>query len=230
MAIAFDAASSGIKNNSASTSLTVAHTCSGENRILFVALTTCLNADPCTGITYNGTAMTRIDYIAPYSNGNTELWYLINPDSGTHDIVASYSSRNYVWFTAASYTGALQSGVPDASAKASSPSSYTITGTVTTVADNCWVVMSAFGNSAGHTAGSGTTIRATNPTDGRQSIADSDSAKTPAGEVTLTVNCTGDCVGSVTASLAPSASVDPVVSRTPRGPSGGIIVGSPSII
>jgi len=71
------------------TSLTWSHTVSGSDRVLFVG---CANraAQP-TGVTYNGDAMTSVftdDRVGTYFVSG---WVLINPDTGTHDIVVSYS-------------------------------------------------------------------------------------------------------------------------------------------
>ena len=214
MAIVFDAASSNSIINSSSTSITTAHTCTGSNLILFVSIATfdVATGTPVSGITYAGVAMTKIAEVTPQVDDvKTSLWYLIAPATGANNIVASFSAQTYIWTAAASYTGALQSGVPDASSSGVGTGT-SISGTVTTIADNCWTVMDAYALEAGHTNGAGTTIRATSPTNGRVSIADSNAAKTPAGSVTLAVNCTSGALGHVIASFAPA-----LASATHRG-------------
>jgi hypothetical protein len=214
--IAFDAGSSGYDHTNG-TSLTVSHTISGSNRILFVSVT--MNqatpgqaADLVTGVTFNGVALTQLGKVATHSccanSIETYLYYLIAPDTGTHDIVVSYSSvgNQYVFVADSSYTGASQTGVPDASAE-SAPNifpSTSATGTVTTVADDDWVVMGSYSGDGNTSAGSGTTVRATSPTLDRQVLSDNGGPVDPAGSVTLTVNGNSDRVGSVTAAFAPA--------------------------
>ena len=109
MAIAFDASSAG--TSVTSTTQTLAHTCSGVNRILFVN-TGITSADTIPGITYNGVALTKI---ASVINGRYfSLWYLIAPATGANNIVVTSSVSDILRSCAVSYTGAKQSGVPDA--------------------------------------------------------------------------------------------------------------------
>ena len=79
-----------------------------------------------------------------------------------------------------------------------------ISGTVTTLADNDWVVMGSYSGNGNTSAGTGTTIRATSPTQDRQVISDNGGPKHPAGNVTLTINNDSDRVGSITAAIAPA--------------------------
>jgi hypothetical protein len=208
-----DATSSGY-TASPGTSFTVAHTTSGTNRILWVSVTTGNGGgagDVVSGVTYNGTSMTQTGKVATYSgnpNGlETYLYCLVAPATGTHNVVVSYPSLSGTVFVAnASYTGASQTCTPDASAESASNiyPATSITGTVTTVADNDWVVMSSYSGDGNTSAGSGTTIRTTSPTLDRQVLSDNGGPKHPAGSVTLTVNNNSDRVGSVTAAFAPA--------------------------
>src|SRR6266852_9546104 len=111
--IAFDNASSGHVNPG--TTLTYSHAVSatGTNRILFVNVKT---ADTSvSSVTYNGVALTSIasDH-GTYSNYYDFLYYMVAPATGTHDVVITLPSSDYFQSTAASYTGASQTGVPDA--------------------------------------------------------------------------------------------------------------------
>ncbi len=208
MAIAFDAASTGEKTTS-STSITVSHTCTGNNLILFVGVGTFDSSagQKVSGVTYNGVAMTQIGTRRVAGSLDNTLWYLINPATGTHDIVASYASQNECYLVAASYTGAKQTGQPDATAGNAGQSSTAITAVVTTVADNCWVVMSATCNSLGLAAGASTTMRVSATPNDAIGFFDNNAAKTPAGAVTLTA--TGNTTSNTTssgASFAPAVS------------------------
>lgn len=90
-------------------SLTRSFTCTGTNLLLLVAFTKRTN-DDITGVTYNGVAMTQI--IKRDHADSTEFLYiygLLNPATGTHDIVASASAASVMYLGAVSYTGVLQS-------------------------------------------------------------------------------------------------------------------------
>ena len=205
MAILFDASTNG--GNATGTSLTFSHTTGGGvNRILFVAVTHAAGAaqDRVTGITYAGIAMTRIDLQSPGS-GTNYLYYLIAPATGANNVVVSLSESLLVHGVAASYTGAKQSGVPDASGTSAVDPATSDELTINTVADNCWVV-----STAGRKSGSGATMSAgTGVTNSRQvnaAVAIGDSGpKTPAGSVSHTWNIDASTgIGIVMASFAPA--------------------------
>lgn len=207
MAIAFDFGSTG---TASATSVTVAHTVSGSDRILLTGVTTgdgsSQGDDVVTGVTYNGVSMTRINTVV--NTGNTSrsyLYYLLAPATGTNNVVASLSTSRRVRASSASYTG-VGNGQPDASNTATDSSNpYSIS--VTTVADNCWVV-GFDGNGAGEaiTAGTSTTARGGSGTTGM--IGDNNAAKTPAGSVTLNFASTDGFPNAlVAASISPGTQV-----------------------
>jgi hypothetical protein len=214
MAITVDSTSEGYHKSTGSGTVTASHTCSGSNRILWVATLGFNNPiSTCTGVTYNGAALTQIGTgtIATYQK--TQLWYLIAPDTGTHDIVASFNQSNVTVnaFAAVSYNGALQSGVPDASNTNNSASASSLTASVTTVANNCWTVMAACAGGLTHN-GTGTTLRkiSTAPSAPLIAIMDSNGAKTPAGSVSLVTDTNGQGnteITEVIASFAPTSSI-----------------------
>lgn len=114
MAIAKDTTSSaGLWNNTES-SVTWSHTCNGTERLLAVWVNS--YAGKTTGVTYNGTAMT---HIATQTYSGTPQRYvscyvLINPSSGSNNIVWSLSGTDYCKAAAVSFTGAKQTGQPQA--------------------------------------------------------------------------------------------------------------------
>lgn len=180
MAIAFDAATTPV-NNSNSTSLTFSHTCTGSNRALFVA-TGLHTSDVVTGVTYGGVAMTLMGKV---TNGRWVYIYgLLNPASGANDVVVTCSSAaDFLGATAMSYTGVLQSGLPDA-VNTFTGNSTTITTSLTSVADNCWfLVAGRMGPNA--TASTNTTYRG-NMNDTWEVVGDSNGPKTPAGSFSMT--------------------------------------------
>jgi len=82
-----------------------------------------------TGITYNGVALTKIDAQDAGVYCRSELWYLIAPAAGTHDIVVTLADvTGYIVGGATSWTGADQSSPLGTAAKA--------TGTTTPVTVN----------------------------------------------------------------------------------------------
>ena len=190
MAIAVDAITDGGGTDGGS-SHTYQHTCTGDDRILFVAGNThnAGGSDDITGITYNSVAMTRIDVQLPSIYTWVQyLYYLIAPATGENDVVLSRSTGNgNCYGSSISYTGALQSGVPDAEKKgvgAGSP----VTTALTSVADNCWHLIVASNVDKSFTASTNTTERIS---DKINSIFDSNGPKTPAGSLSQSIAYAG---------------------------------------
>jgi len=60
------------------------HTCSGTNRLLIVSISTDMAmGGNINSVTYNGTSLTKKEYIANGAICSAELWYLANPPSGS---------------------------------------------------------------------------------------------------------------------------------------------------
>lgn len=140
MAIAYDATSKGAA--ATPLTLTVSHTCTGSNLLLTASVLWFDSAaKTLSGVTYNGVAMTLGTSNAS-GNYKHSMWYLINPATGTHDIVATWSGaiNDNATLIGASYTGAKQSSQPDATATDSSASGTILTTNITTVADSCMLV------------------------------------------------------------------------------------------
>jgi len=186
--IAFDAASQGSFNVDPylGTTLTISHTCSGDNRMLLVNLSSYAanSTSLCTGITYDGVSLTKL--IQGTYNPDlalVEMWGLVAPNTGTHNIVISFSQSTYARAVCASYTGVKQTGFPDNSVEEMTASAASSKSTnITTVADNCWIACGALGqatqaNSTGASRGLEQTYAF---------LFDSNAAKTPAGVYTST--------------------------------------------
>jgi hypothetical protein len=89
MAVAFDSGSS----TGSAGGVTLAHTCTGSNLILLLFIidwtgsdNNILTANP----QYNGVAMTLYTTHA-FNTARIEMWYLVNPATGTHNITYSNS-------------------------------------------------------------------------------------------------------------------------------------------
>jgi hypothetical protein len=101
MPIAFDASSNattGFGDN-----LTWSHTCTGADRALFVAVAVA-GSPTISGVTYNGIAMTAVET----GDAEVRLFGLLNPATGSNNIVASFSGLDAAAAVAASYTGVDQ--------------------------------------------------------------------------------------------------------------------------
>jgi hypothetical protein len=206
MNISFDAVSNFIGAPGGS-SKTLAHTCSGLYRVLFVGVNSYnggSTADTLQGVTYNGTAMTFIDKVSQGGPAEIYLYYLINPDTGTNNIVATTTgTMTELDVMGASYNLTRQTGVPDGSntgATGASPRTISIT----TTADNCWLV-GVFASDQGSTVSAGTgTTRRSNTGGNLFMIADSNGAKTPPGSFSIQGTVPGGNIAGVAASFAPA--------------------------
>ena len=214
MAIAFDAKSA-LGAFSASSPVTWSHTCTGSDRILFV-IAYATGGDNFTSGTYNSVALTEIAKVDRGDGRYINLLYLINPASGSNTVSLSYGGAGLYHGIASSYTGAKQSGVPDASVT-NTAADTSVTGTVTTVADNTWLV-GCYSSSTGGTisAGANTLLRQGATNSGPDTyLIDSNSLQTPAGSKSMTCNVTspGLDLGIVVASFAPAVAA---VTFTPK--------------
>jgi len=132
MALAHDADSS--SSGITVASLAWSHICTGADLILVVGVDTFAivgqyGIQAVTGITYNGVSLTKIDAQDAGVYCRSELWYLIAPAAGTHDIIVTLAGTTaYIVGGATSWTGADQSAPLGTAAKA--------TGTTTPVTVN----------------------------------------------------------------------------------------------
>ena len=203
MAIAFDATSDGGQGNPVA-SLTFSHTCTGSNRFLVVAVMGSTVADRITGVTYAGTAMTRLDVFQILSGDRyVYLYYLVNPASGANNIVISSSPDDFIAGCGASYNGVKQTGQPDAS-QTTTAYNLTINNTLTTIANNCWHLGGGY-SANGVNAGAGTTRRIMVSGGAQMALFDNDGAITPAGSHTIQMTNNNDTylAGIIGLSIAP---------------------------
>ena len=216
MAIALDTSVG--PQNTTGTSITWSHTCTGSNLILFVGVQGDNVSNLVTGATYNSVPLTLVDKVQGTGDRWVYLFYLINPSTGANNVVVSASGSTALRTTSVSYTGAKQSGQPDAFSTKTETLSVSVTGTVTTVENNCWTVMVARNPTAGCVAGAGATIRGTSAF---SNVFDSNGAITPAGSTSLQVTNGG----SATIWEAVIASFAPAVTATPTAGSNFMMMG-----
>jgi uncharacterized repeat protein (TIGR01451 family) len=109
--IAFDAASNSNTGTGTVASLTWAHTVGslGVNRILIVGVSI-RNASSQTvsSVTYNGTNLTLIGQSTNSTNARVEIWRLIAPATGAHNVVVTLSAAARFVGGATSFTGVSQ--------------------------------------------------------------------------------------------------------------------------
>ena len=201
-AIAFDAASNGQTNGFAEGgtggNLSWSHTVTGSNPILIASIHSNGaggHTTEYTGASYNSVAMTLAggSKILTHASTNSygSLWYLTGPATGSNTLATTGSPDLWEFNgCSVSYSGAAQSSQPDNIATAGQTGNNSPkTMSLTTVADNCWLVMSVNNNFDGQmTASTGATKRAetANPYY-EAALFDSNSAKTPAGSYSMTV-------------------------------------------
>lgn len=206
MAIALDsAAHSGFLNT---TSNTLAKSNSGSDRILNVYVYA--GSDVVTGVTYNGVSMTfvsKVNSLGAAAGQRLYHYILIAPATGSNNIVVSSSANLGGYISGVSYTGAKQTGQPDASNTQAVSSNTTLTTSVTTIADNCWLVGYSYHNGT-VVAGANTTLRG-GSVNVLQTM-DSGGDKTPAGSHGLTTTRSpADFISHVMASISPAVTVSP---------------------
>ena len=174
MSVAFDAISS-TSGYSQSTGFTLSHTTAGSNRAL-VAVLQLGGSNPATqytsvAITYNGVSMTgnaSADIIL--TNRRTIVFALLNPASGANNLSVTWGGGGTeVRLFALSYTGVHQTtGLDSWAENSASGAGTTLTVSVTTAAENCWLVGGIFvreGGSGNITISSGT-VRSQDQTSG----------------------------------------------------------------
>lgn len=73
-------------------SYTLAHTVgTGDNRVL-VVFVEIDDSRTISGITYNGSAMTKAGSRVASNNDRLECWYLLSPDEGNNNVVVSFTN------------------------------------------------------------------------------------------------------------------------------------------
>lgn len=205
MPIAVDATTTSSYLSTPWTTLTYSHTCSWSDRILFVMSVNNGAWTTISSVTYAWVNMTSIGSIVNTNNSRVELWYLINPSTGANNIVITASASCNQISKCVSYTWARQSWVPDAFTVNWPTTTTSFTQSVTTVADNCWLIAAcAWMSGLAITAWSNTTIRSAMELSLAWSfIIDSNSAQTPAGSKSMNVTSSSQQFTWVMASFAP---------------------------
>jgi len=108
VAVAVDAVKIGDQNPS--TTATTEYTCTGSDLLLVVSICRPDNGINIVGVTYNGVALTELYSADANQYAPVDVWYLIGPATGTHDVVTTFASDiGASGFTIRSFTGVDQS-------------------------------------------------------------------------------------------------------------------------
>lgn len=211
MAITYDTSSSGNASPGNAT-VTISHTITGSNTILIIGVTN-QNAGGLSVGTYNGTSFLSNVLATITSGGVPTTLYYIYAAAGTANIVVTRNTTtNYLMVMAASYTGVNQSmvwsggGATDATNTGSGTAS-TFTGTVTSIADNSWAILTCEFDNASLSAGTGSTLRQSQiPGYVAWGIFDTNGAKTPAGSISMGINGASGGYRYAIATISPAVS------------------------
>lgn len=157
MALAIDSSDAGTSFNATSGSLS--HTCSGSNRVLYARIIG-FQDDTVTGVTYAGSAMTRVAY-APDGGairGNSQIWRLIAPATGANNITVSMSVARRIYLQGISFTGADQT-TPDGTPNQQGPTTSSTAPSIAVSSAAGEIVIDAMGalNNPTATVGAGQT-------------------------------------------------------------------------
>lgn len=134
--IRVDATSSG--EGTSGTTVTISHTIGTEGNEVLVVSTGGEGA--ATGVTWNGTAMTKVAF-GDRSGNQAAIWFLGTPDTGTHDIVitkpngSGFSGGGISFFDASSTVG----GSNSANGSGTTPTTIvTVSGSIGIAVDAVW--------------------------------------------------------------------------------------------
>lgn len=182
-AIAYD--NSTLGGSIAASPKTFSHTCTGSDLILVV--TSQSNPASVTAVSYNSASLTQQVQSTDTGAYLIGLWTKTSPSTGSNTV--SLTAANNLTGGATSYSGA-PGGVDNVAAvyNGTPGESNPVTISVTSIADNCWGVCAHVGVSATiAVASTGTTQRGGGNLSGGTLFGDSNSAKTPAGSISMAV-------------------------------------------
>lgn len=163
-----------------------------------------------TAATYNGVSLANVGVTADSAFLHGEEWFLASPATGSHTLSVTRNGSNTGNFfvSVATYTGMSLTGQPDAKVSTSNIAGTTIAQAITTVANNSWAVLCTENDGGGLTAGTGSTLRNSQPVAmGSSVMFDSNGPITPAGSYTMNATKTSNSGMSIIASFAPAAAV-----------------------
>lgn len=196
-------------------SMTFSYTITGSNTALMASFFSFAGGDACTGVTWNGSALTQRGKIGADAGGEQYLYGKATTDTGTHNIVISYSTTVQIFATFTSYTGVDQTTPFPDTATTGSGSASSFSPTVTTSVDQSWVITGARSPSKAPTAGANTTVRKLNTTSGDAGWTLDSNGGRSTGSNAMNWSYTGASFSYyIVTSLAPSVASTPAEATT----------------
>lgn len=98
------------------------------------------NPGTCSGVTWNGVAMTEIDTEPEPGARTYYLFCLVNADLGTHDLVVTSTDTAGIYSGFSSYTGADLTTQPDVFTSTFASNSSNLSTSLTSSDDDAWAV------------------------------------------------------------------------------------------
>ena len=114
-----------------------------SNRVLIACVSSYGSAPTHTGVTWNGDAMTAVPNSESYqagSNNRTQLYYIIAPDTGSHNIVASFSGSATCGIGGMSFYNVNQTTPVGAANTSSATSTATSSLALTPTVTGSWII------------------------------------------------------------------------------------------
>ncbi len=197
--IAYVSSIDGGNNSGVTSSWTYAFTVSSaSDRLLVVGISGDVigGADDITSVTYNGVSMTFSNKTQDNGSGRFQyLYYLLNPATGTNNVVITAATSHYLISGAALYSGVQ--GVDNAGTNSTSSVGNTLTSSLTTNVNNCWTILfeTSYNGNAAPVAGAGLVLRNFDAIFGVWGLFDSNGAITPAQSYNMTTTRTSNANG-----------------------------------
>lgn len=200
MAIAFDTAKTKYSGSGSSSTQSIVVSGTSDFAIGFAMVPI---ARSMTSLAWNGTNMTQVATVNA-SFFKLYAYYLTGISTGTANLVGTADSSTEIYMGAIFYSGASQSGQPDASNTANGTGT-SITQTVTTISDNAWTACCTLADVGGLAASTGSTLRDAIQ-NGAWGIFDSNTAKTPAGSTSMVQTMNSGNRAGIIVSFSPAGS------------------------
>jgi hypothetical protein len=183
----------------------------GSNRLLLVGVLGDSTSDLITGVTYGGVAMSLVDAtngkLHPASERWMYLFYLVNPSSGSNNVIISASgSCDRILSGCADYTGVNQ-GPPDNTTQNTGASVSTLTTSIVTHKNYDWAFLfeGGYGGNNPPTAGGGDIRRTFDGVFGAWGLFDSNGAIGTPETYSMTTNYASPSttIGHIVVAFAP---------------------------
>lgn len=200
-----------------SATVTLSHTITGSNTILFIGIENQNNGGFST-LTYAGVSFAS-NLLVSASNSSTSngyLYYIYAGAQTANIVVTRNTTTASMYVFGASYAGVNQSmswtgGSPTDATTSGNGTGSPLTGTLTTLTDNSWTILVCEMDNAGLVAGTGSTQRQTQqPGYVAWGLFDSNAAKTPAGSTSMSTSGGGGynyVMASFSPAVTPTSSI-----------------------